>query len=538
MPVVGLAALRGQAVRTSTASPETGYITTYNAVSAPLAVTLPSLALCNVGANFMVCKDTADTTANEITFTCDGTDTFDDAATTVVLSTPGEGRTLQAIEIASTKYWKITGSSINATGTTGAASELAVTQFGATGDGTTDDTDAVQAAIDAASGIVWFPAGTYLCSGLTGASGVILRGAGATQSIIKVKPGTAETNLLNLSGTTDVTIEHLGFDGDDNDTCLSGVYHVTNGTVKDLTVRSCHFSNFMPTAQLSTTHSALYVWTSNAVTIDNCFFHNNGRAISVDTPDGYVSVTRCRITADTDRMATGIKAFHGGDPPAASQLNIIDNYVDTADHDPGGVGADGHGISTLRVLDATISHNRCAGSARGILVGDHCFGTIVSNNHCHDNEDAGIRVEPEIGTQTISVGTAGTLRACSITDNTCFNNAGHGITVSYAAGSMVMGNKCHNNGQWGIVMDSDRVMTIGNTVYNNCTDTEFTPAEGQGNRAGIACYAGTGCVFVANNSFDNQTVKTQDYGLSITDAVSPQLSVNDFTGNDTGDTDV
>lgn len=65
------------------------------------------------------------------------------------------------------------------------ASQLAVNvrAFGATGDGVTDDTAAVQAALDAGPGDVVVPAGTYRCAALALPSGVTLRATGPVRIV-------------------------------------------------------------------------------------------------------------------------------------------------------------------------------------------------------------------------------------------------------------------------------------------------------------------------------------------------------------------
>ena len=79
-----------------------------------------------------------------------------------------------------------------------------VKDFGATGNGTTDDTTAIQACIDsftAGGGVVWFPDGIYkVTTTLTIAEdAVVIRGEGVRVSIISFQPTTSSVVCLNFT---------------------------------------------------------------------------------------------------------------------------------------------------------------------------------------------------------------------------------------------------------------------------------------------------------------------------------------------------
>lgn len=93
-----------------------------------------------------------------------------------------------------------------------------VKDFGAIGDGSTDDTAAITAAIDAAraagGGIVWFPAGTYITSTQTLYGDITMQGVG-WQSVMKLK---ASTNAHLI----DTPTGQVNYYGVIRDLCLDG----------------------------------------------------------------------------------------------------------------------------------------------------------------------------------------------------------------------------------------------------------------------------------------------------------------------------
>ena len=94
---------------------------------------------------------------------------------------------------------------------------VSVKDFGAKGDGSTDDAVAIQAAIDSIQngGIVFFPKGTYIIGTSLGIrSNNTLVGANRYDSVLKTKAGTDITLINDGSGVnTKICITDLGFSG-------------------------------------------------------------------------------------------------------------------------------------------------------------------------------------------------------------------------------------------------------------------------------------------------------------------------------------
>lgn len=127
---------------------------------------------------------------------------------------------------------------------------VSVKDFGAVGNGTTNDSPAIQAAINAISaaggGTLFFPVGDYVAMNLTLKSNVTFKGAGRSVSRLVIPPGNTTTNTIFYSVTTpasNIKFESLGFRGRwdeiQNEIASNGL--MTAKFVTNLTINDCHF---------------------------------------------------------------------------------------------------------------------------------------------------------------------------------------------------------------------------------------------------------------------------------------------------------
>jgi hypothetical protein len=135
-----------------------------------------------------------------------------------------------------------------------------VKDFGAAGNGYTDDTNAFQLAIDQASknggGNVYIPAGTYILNSFYLKSSVKLIGENRELVTLKLTDNAndqEQTRLLNINDVKNVKVQNITFDGN-YEKHKKGIEHM----------------------------HAVFIWDSNNVVIDNCRMQNAvGDGISV-----------------------------------------------------------------------------------------------------------------------------------------------------------------------------------------------------------------------------------------------------------------
>lgn len=312
--------------------------------------------------------------------------------------------------------------------------------YGATGDGVTDDDVAIQAAataVPASGGTLYFPAGTYLVgTTIYVKSNTHVRGAGMGNTIIKrmtgslADGGTANTGMVFGCGGTagnhyttgasgsNITFSNLTINGNDSnftsltDTALN-VHGIYARAVDGLVIRDCSFLEVLQTP--------IYVFDSRNVVIQ-------GNRIS-DSGKWSVSSSRNAITVS-------------GTPTASWCTKVVitgNNIYDIGDE----------GIAIFNWSNVVVSDNDIGQCDYGIEMSvtdtSNLEGTAIIGNCIHDSNAAGGTATPV------------------------------GIVVSTSTGSFkgvtIIGNTIHSYAWNGMYLQGIDSLTVqGNTIYDCNTD--------------------------------------------------------------------
>ncbi|HUC89259.1 MAG TPA: right-handed parallel beta-helix repeat-containing protein [Patescibacteria group bacterium] len=285
---------------------------------------------------------------------------------------------------------------------------LDVKDFGAKGDGTTNDTTAIQSAIDTAfgagGGIVFVPPATYIISptGLQVKSNVTLRGSGSG-TVFKVANGTNTSgNIVKVESWSNVVLA---------DFCVDG-----------------NRAN-----QSSGTNYGVYVAASANCKVENLQIRNmTGVGLQVYNSDG-VLVQGC--TSQTN-------AYHGFE---AEQVRgcILHGNRGTANDlhglliSPGEVSGTGSvGNSFIgNTFDSNSQYGICSNAANGDVSAWLNKGNLIEGNQVYGNQQYGIQIYKQDNN--------------IISGNFIYNNKFFGIFLYQSQNNAVQGNILYNNSQQG-----------------------------------------------------------------------------------------
>lgn len=390
---------------------------------------------------------------------------------------------------------------------------VSVKDFGAVGDGVTDDTAAIQAALNAHKN-VHFPAGTYkITSALTLDNNHSLTGDG--MGVTTVNQVTIDQYATIATSKTEILISGITWNG-------------TNSGIAD----------------------GLYFTQCTYCAVELCeinLFGHNGI--------NFFRSSHCQATGNkcSGNRIGGINV--GGTTAAASDYNRIVGNSCVANSSAGTFGA---GI--LFFINANYcvaSNNVCNGSidGYGILVTDS-IGTVVNNNVCKGNQYSGLTYHYDNNAHSLAYNVCdGNLSqgngehgivfqsnsslfdlqvGNTISNNECIGNGNYGgfgfgkgiYVASGARGFNITGNNCQANYESGIEISANvsRGEISNNICHNNGVGGLASAA---GIRLNDTSTEGTfGCsgVLVSGNHCDDIAVGYQKYGVDI------------FTSNITGTT--
>ena len=362
-----------------------------------------------------------------------------------------------------------------------------VKHFGAKGDGVTDDTSKIQAAIALAEtiggGAVFFPSGNYVVDATLTieADNVSLLGVGAASIITSKSTTNNVIDIYSSLGTINkIIIEKLSFNSSVTrtaGTCLNFL-DVVKPIVKD------------------------------------CFINNHFNAIALSTC--LESLVDSVNVKDTTNI--GINLFFGDD------FTISNSYLTNDSVSPGSVG-----IKLSLCGGVYISNVDVTKFAFGVYSSpavDEYAIWVFMTNVALDSCEYGVWCD----------GSVGSVSSWHFSNCWCSSNTEKGLQLNSVKGFQFSNGRIIQNHKEGAFIDSDSVDVkfIDTVIADNSVDVSNT-YNGLLFGVGASKWSVKGCSFI--NGYAGGTVNNQKYGIAIASGVSQYYSIIDnyFRGMLTGD---
>jgi parallel beta-helix repeat protein len=384
---------------------------------------------------------------------------------------------------------------------------VSVKDYGAVGDGQTDDSSAIQDAIDDTTGdgrAVIIPGGVYLVGApLIMRSTLTLRGIGRGGTVLRLAPSTVGPILdAPQSGgvyqtVDDLVLADLALDGDAEHSTVAGSqsapllrayqshrWHITRcnimnsrglgiglmgdprssingkqGPHQDTYVVDCHFRSNGTVA----TGDGIHTKSADRLTLEHCTSTGNrNRAMyikgrfaalvschSIDNPWGImIDTTPNAATGSTDDDTYMTVLGGSAEGSTGSGLTIVNQNDQSTDH----------GITRVTVSGFNSRYNgRGLGASEpNTAATDEAISLALLGGQYVHNNDQGISLHG--------------LRDLTIQAVICRENDSHGIELINTTYASISGCQLRNNGQWGIALSgssADHITTHGNVFKDN-----------------------------------------------------------------------
>lgn len=368
-----------------------------------------------------------------------------------------------------------------------------VRDYGAVGDGTTDDAAAIQAAVNAATAnqTVYFPAGTYAVGAagiaVTNKTGVTLAGDGA---------------IIKATAISSLTIPSLG-------ACSIRFSSCTRSGARGLTVNGNSIAS-----------AAIGFSAGTECFVENCTVFGSGGTGQIISSNGGV---RNRFINNIVHSGSGTaRGMWLGNVTATDMETDIDITDNIVRNNPA------TGIVLSSVGGRCVGNHARTNEGAGIIFpgggGYSAKNLAVAGNYCVDNLFHGMQSDVIYATD------ADCVSGINLTGNVCSSNSrgsGSGIYMLYSRNCAVTGNVCLDNVAAGIIADDNN---FGLTISGNiCADTRTGGARTQaaGIRMNVTLYSSGGYTVTGNTLRNNSDVGLQ----SIATAAGKNISEVSISGN-------
>jgi len=405
--------------------------------------------------------------------------------------------------------------------------------FGVVGDGTTNDTAALQAAINASTGgVLYLPAGIYLCSTLSLVANLTLVGAGQNNTIIRSN-GSNVGSFISGTSTNNVTVQNLQIDfADISSVSATSAFGFLNSNF--VAIRNCKVIKFNKLGVGF--NSCRYFWvqdcyiertTADAQGVNECIFATetgsqtnqygwiqNNVLVNSGTllQGGYLFIDNNTIL--NWRYGAGI----GIAQTASTAYNII-----SANHIWGnytGIDSDGFSVKGIECWGSAtrICNNIIHGaSGPGIFLGGQ--NSIIEGNVIYDNNTYTTETPSGGITLTYSNATYNANNSVFV-GNRCFDNLGasgtqqYGIVIGASISNAYIGVNNLDGNKTGQVLNQSASVNsyIGSSYAANATATLGTIANGASNSVAVTLpNAVLGNMVTASCSVDLQGMTISGY---------------------------